>query len=120
MPLALLSIQRFGPGSDKSQSGAKFLIQFDVLDSGFKLADFVTRPRSSSLIPANVFFSCRDPTPHEFAIQVGTPKRGRIHRISAKYTAKNRTAINQSGIVILMCPRSLSLRRSRGLDLAPG
>ena len=41
---------------------------------------------------------CRDSTPQEFAIQVGTPRRGSTQRINTMYTARNAMNHNQSGI----------------------
>jgi len=52
--------------------------------------------------------SRRDSTLPEFAIQVGTPRRGSTHRISTMYAAKNAMNHNQSGInlfsfLLLLC-----------------
>jgi hypothetical protein len=43
----------------------------------------------------------RHSTPREFAIQVGTPKRGRTQRIKTMYAAKNATNQSQSGISLI-------------------
>ena len=40
----------------------------------------------------------RDSTPQEFAIQVGTPRRGNTQRINTMYVARNAINQSQSGI----------------------
>jgi hypothetical protein len=52
-----------------------------------------------SIVPCFLFVLLRrDSTSQEFAIQVGTPRRGSTQRIKTMYAAKNAMNPNQSGI----------------------
>lgn len=56
---------------------------------------------SSIVSPCSLFLTSllrRDSTPQEFAIQVGTPKRGSTQRIKTMYAARKAINANQSGI----------------------
>jgi hypothetical protein len=61
----------------------------------FYVVHFSIFSSRSLLLPALLR---RDSTSQEFAIQVGTPRRGSTQRINTIYTAKTATNPNQSGI----------------------
>jgi hypothetical protein len=59
----------------------------------------------------------RDSTSQEFAIHVGTPRRGNSHRINTMYAARSAMNHNQSGIdFVSFLPRSslATMSRPRG------
>jgi hypothetical protein len=58
---------------------------------------FSILPSRSLLLLA---FWRRDPTSHEFAIQVGTPSHGKTQRINTMYPAKRAINPNQSGMSV--------------------
>ena len=68
----------------------------------------------SLLLPA---LPRRDSTSPEFAIHVGTPRRGNSHRINTMYAARSAMNHNQSGIdFVSFLPRSslATMSRPRG------
>ena len=71
----------------------------------------------SLLLPA---LPHRDSTSQEFAIHVGTPRRGNSHRINTMYAARSAMTHNQSGIDSCPFCRVPEERRSASIALIHG